>query len=131
MPGFPPTAGWYRSPTLRPVSGLRTAASRAVKEAAALGDRVRAPEPGGVVLVYHRVGGGSASDTDLPRSRFEEQMAWLAGRGVATTIDDALGALGALDEPATAERPDADRVVVTFDDGTADLIDVALPILVR
>jgi peptidoglycan/xylan/chitin deacetylase (PgdA/CDA1 family) len=109
------------------VSGLRTAAGRAIKEAAVLGDRVRRPARGVVVLIYHRVGGGSASQVDLAEAEFDEQMAWLAERGTAVSLDDALARLGGAAPPASS----GDAVVVTFDDGTADLIDVALPVLVR
>ncbi|HKE74826.1 MAG TPA: polysaccharide deacetylase family protein [Acidimicrobiales bacterium] len=106
---------------------VRAVAGRGVKEAAALVDRVRRPGPGVVVLIYHRVGGGSGLEVDLPPGLFDEQMAALAASGAAATLDDALAALAA---PA-AERPAVDPVVVTFDDGTADLVDVALPVLAR
>jgi peptidoglycan/xylan/chitin deacetylase (PgdA/CDA1 family) len=109
------------------VSGLRTAAGRAIKEAAVLGDRVRRPARGVVVLIYHRVGGRSGTEMDLPEPQFDEQMAWLAEQGTAATLDSALGRLGSPEPPAA----NGDAVVVTFDDGTADLIDVALPVLVR
>ncbi|MGH9119718.1 MAG: polysaccharide deacetylase family protein [Acidimicrobiales bacterium] len=108
------------------MTGLRTAAGRAVKEAAALGDLVRSPERGVVVLIYHRVGGGADIEVDLPASLFDEQMAWLVENRLAATIDDALAGLDRSGSP-----PAVDAVVVTFDDGTADLIDLALPILVR
>jgi peptidoglycan/xylan/chitin deacetylase (PgdA/CDA1 family) len=108
---------------------VRTAAGRAVKEAAVLGDRFRPPKRGLVVLIYHRVGGnsgsGSGSEIDLPASLFDEQMTWLAERGLAASLDAAQERLDQGDPPS------ADDVVVTFDDGTADLIDVALPILSR
>ncbi|MGH8773910.1 MAG: polysaccharide deacetylase family protein [Jiangellaceae bacterium] len=103
---------------------LRKVAGRGVKTMAALADRVRTPQRGVVVLLYHRVGARGPSEVDLPAALFDEQMAWLAARGVVATIDDALGTL------SRPEPPPHDPVVVTFDDGTADLADVALPILV-
>jgi peptidoglycan/xylan/chitin deacetylase (PgdA/CDA1 family) len=103
-------------------------AGRSIKEAAALADRVVPPRPGVVVLLYHRVGErSSASEIDLPAAVFDQQMAWLAARGVATDLDAALDETA---EPFDERRP-RHPVVVTFDDGTADLVDVALPILAR
>lgn len=107
---------------------VKALAGRGIKEAAALADRVRSPAPGAVVLIYHRVGGGSGLEIDLPPALFDEQMAALAASGAAATLADALAAVAA---PPGAPRPAVDPVVVTFDDGTADLVDVALPILVR
>jgi peptidoglycan/xylan/chitin deacetylase (PgdA/CDA1 family) len=107
---------------------VKALAGRGIKEAAALADRIRAPAPGVVVLIYHRVGGGSGSEVDLPTSLFDEQMAALAASGAAATLDDALAVLAA---PPGSARPAVDPVVVTFDDGTADMVDVALPVLVR
>jgi peptidoglycan/xylan/chitin deacetylase (PgdA/CDA1 family) len=79
-----------------------------------------------VVLIYHRVGGGSGTEIDLDPGLFDEQMAWLADGGRAVSLDDALDAL---QRPAPPDGPDP--VVVTFDDGTADLAEVALPVLAR
>lgn len=104
---------------------LRSLARRAVKLSAASFDRVRPPGRGVVVLLYHRVGRRSELEIDLPTDLFEAQMAELSARGRLTTLDEALDAL---EEPAPPQR---DPVVVTFDDGTADFADVALPILVR
>jgi peptidoglycan/xylan/chitin deacetylase (PgdA/CDA1 family) len=79
-----------------------------------------------VVLCYHRVGErSSAHEIDLPEASFDEQMARVAEGSAAATLDEAMVALEANVLPAQ------DRVVVTFDDGTADFVDVALPILVR
>lgn len=86
-------------------------------------DCVRPPRPGVVVLAYHRVGGGSGLEIDLDPSRFDEQMAWLAGAARVTSLDRAVDELGRDGGPPT--------VVVTFDDGTADFVEHALPILVR
>ncbi|HET9610082.1 MAG TPA: polysaccharide deacetylase family protein [Acidimicrobiales bacterium] len=131
----------------------RSLALRAIKTVAAAGDRVRPPSPGVVVLIYHRVGGGSGTEVDLSPTAFDEQMAWLAASGRVIGLDAAVDLL----DPASGTdgsgdnrrgdggsgRGDAapgagagrtapdDPVVVTFDDGTADLADVATPILVR
>ena len=111
-------------------------ALRAMKTLAAAGDRVRPPTPGVVVLIYHRVGGGSGTEVDLPAQAFDEQMAWLAASGRVVSLDDAVdrlvaggdgnGDLGDHGDGA-ADGP----IVVTFDDGTADLAEVATPILVH
>ena len=105
-------------------------ALRAMKTVAAAGDRVRPPAPGVVVLIYHRVGGGSGTEVDLSAEAFDEQMAWLAASGRAVSLDEAVGLLRSGEGPSPGGPP-GDPVVVTFDDGTADLADVATPILVR
>lgn len=94
-----------------------------VKRAAVGADRLRPSRPGVVVLLYHRVGARSGVEVDLPRALFAEQMAAIAGRAV--TLDRALTAL------AGAPPEGADPVVVTFDDGTADFVEEALPVLVE
>ena len=104
---------------------MRARALRALKTSAAAVDRLRTPPRGVVVLIYHRVGGGSGLELDLPRDRFAEQMAVLADSGRVTTLDAALDALAAPEPPAL------DPVVVTVDDGTADFVDVAVPVLVE
>ncbi len=98
---------------------------RAVKLAAEAADRVRPPAAEGVViLLYHRVGGRATSEMDLPLGLFEEQMGQLAASGAAGTLDDAV-------EHLAGRSPEGPRVVVTFDDGTDDVVDVAVPVLAR
>jgi peptidoglycan/xylan/chitin deacetylase (PgdA/CDA1 family) len=95
-----------------------------VKHTAVLADRVRAPVPGAVILIYHRVGAQADVELDLPQALFREQMQSLANRPGTTTLDDALMAL-----EGSGGGPDP--LVVTFDDGTADFVDEALPVLVE
>jgi peptidoglycan/xylan/chitin deacetylase (PgdA/CDA1 family) len=113
------------------MSGPRAVSVAAVKATSALADRVRRPARGVVILLYHRVGGRSSMSVDLPAALFDEQMAWLAARGAATHLGDALHPLETPDAPAVAGGDEPDPVVVSFDDGTSDLVEVALPILVR
>lgn len=103
------------------------AAKTAVRCAAALHDRLR-PTPAGVtILIYHRVGGRTTLDVDLPTSLFDAQMAFLAERCRVLSLTDAAELLEAGEQPSD-DRP---HVVVTFDDGTADFVDEALPVLER
>jgi peptidoglycan/xylan/chitin deacetylase (PgdA/CDA1 family) len=107
-------------------TSFRSRAQSALKRAAGATDRFLPRAPGIVVLAYHRVGGRSdAREIDLPESRFDEQMACIARWREPVDLDAALVALRTPDDTAR------DRVVVTFDDGTADFVDVALPILER
>lgn len=106
----------------------RRLALRALKAAAAGRDRLHAPGDGVVVLIYHRVGGRAAVEIDLPTALFDEQMAWLASSRRVVTLDRAVELLGDGEPPTSAEHP---PVVVTFDDGTDDLVDEALPVLAR
>ncbi|MET0146654.1 MAG: polysaccharide deacetylase family protein [Ilumatobacteraceae bacterium] len=123
--------------THKAMRSLKRAGNTTVKAAAVAADRVRRPGSGLVVLLYHRVGARTPMAVDLPAALFDEQMAWLAQRDTVT-IDVALDALVASrpDGHSRGDRPDGDGrsdrpIVVTFDDGTADLVDTALPILVR
>ena len=109
-----------------PVPSGRSVLQRSVKAVAAGADVLRRPSPGVVVLIYHRVGGGSGTAVDLAPELFDEQMAVLAGTGSVVTLEAALAELEA--EPTLDAAP---RIVITFDDGTADFVDVALPILER
>ncbi|MEZ5168924.1 MAG: polysaccharide deacetylase family protein [Acidimicrobiales bacterium] len=97
---------------------------RVVKVAAGSLDVIRRPAEGLVVLIYHRVGGRTGVRVDLPGPVFREQMAWLEESGSVVSLDEAVEGL----------RRGVDlrgRVAVTFDDGTADFHDDALPVLVE
>ena len=99
----------------------RAALGRSLKQTSAVVDRLRPPGRGVTVLIYHRVGGRTPVPVDLPAGLFREQMAMLAGRAVS--LDTALEHL------AGTAPVGPDPVVVTFDDGTADIVEEALPIL--
>lgn len=95
-----------------------------VKMTAEAVDVVRRPTDGLVVLIYHRVGARTPVTVDLPTPTFDAQMAQLAEAGTVLALDDAVGRLAAGEDLSG-------RVVVTFDDGTADFVDEALPVLAR
>jgi len=100
-------------------------ARRALKVTAAAVDTVRRPPPGLVVLIYHRVGRRSAIEVDMKRADFAAQMAYLAQETDVVRLSDGLARLG---DPAAPRSP---MVAVTFDDGTADFADEAVPVLVE
>jgi peptidoglycan/xylan/chitin deacetylase (PgdA/CDA1 family) len=98
---------------------------RAMKLTAGAYDLVVPTRPGATILLYHRVGADSASEVDLPEALFRQQVEAVAASGRACTLT---AALSWLNGEGALERP---PVVVTFDDGTSDVIDIALPILVE
>ena len=75
---------------------------------------------GATLLIYHRVGGGSPDERDLAVADFEQQAAELCRYDVVS-LDSAVDRL---------EHGDASpSVVLTFDDGFADVYEHAWPIL--
>lgn len=78
------------------------------------------PSTGATVLIYHRVGGGSADERDVATASFVAQLEILRGQDVVS-IDAALDRLDAADRRPT--------VVLTFDDGFGDLYAHAWPLL--
>jgi peptidoglycan/xylan/chitin deacetylase (PgdA/CDA1 family) len=102
----------------------RRVAQEALKHTAAAVDRIAPPPRGAVVLIYHRVGRRTQLEIDMPSGLFDEQIAALAESNRAATLDAAL-------EAVRGPAPGIDPVVVTFDDGTRDFVDDALPLLVH
>ena len=100
--------------------------ARTVKNLAATADRVRGP--GRASSSSSTTGSAAArvSRSTCPPTLFAAQMELARGSGRVVTLDDALAALAAPSAP-----PGRDPVVVTFDDGTADFVEHALPILER
>ena len=75
---------------------------------------------GATILIYHRVGGGSGDERDMSVASFANQLDALGGHDVVG-LDEALDRLDAGDR-----RP---AVVLTFDDGFADMHANAWPFL--
>lgn len=113
------------------MSGLRHRSARAARGglrlAARAGDALVPPPRGVVVLSYHQVGAPRAGAVNLDPAAFDDQMAMLAAERDAGRVVDLDRAVAALAAPA----PPRDLVAVTFDDGTADFVDHAVPVLVR
>jgi peptidoglycan/xylan/chitin deacetylase (PgdA/CDA1 family) len=96
-----------------------SSARRSLKSALARPHRPRATG-GTSILIYHRVGGGTPDERDLSLADFEAQLEVLREHRVVS-LDTALDELDAGDD-----RP---KVVLTFDDGFADVHDPAWPLL--
>jgi peptidoglycan/xylan/chitin deacetylase (PgdA/CDA1 family) len=96
------------------------------KQALALGDRLRKAPPGVTVLIYHRVGGGTAGEVDVEVDAFRCQLAQLREHHSVLSLDAGAELL------ATRSRGVRERhVVLTFDDGTADFCEHVVPALVE
>ncbi len=83
---------------------------------------------GVVILIYHCVGRRTEIEVDLPTALFEQQIEALAESSRVVSLDSSLVLLKA---PSTSPDPRLNPIVVTFDDGTEDFAEVALPILQR
>lgn len=108
-------------------SVAQRAGRRVLKRTAAVLDLVRRPQRGVVFLCYHRVGRRTSSRVDLPNWLFDEQMARLTAGFEVVDISGGLTALSSSADAASSKHP----VAVTFDDGTVDFVEEALPLLVR
>jgi peptidoglycan/xylan/chitin deacetylase (PgdA/CDA1 family) len=85
----------------------------------------RERRPGLVILIYHRVAGGTDSDIDLPAALFDAQMGHIRERYTPIPLD---AVLDSAPPPPTDGR---DLVAVTFDDGYRELYDHVMPVLER
>jgi peptidoglycan/xylan/chitin deacetylase (PgdA/CDA1 family) len=101
------------------------AARTLLKVAASALDGLRRPAPGLVVLIYHRVGRRTPIEVDLPLMLFEEQIRFLTEQCHVVTLDEGLRLIASPDDASGTV------VAVTFDDGTADFVELALPVLER
>jgi peptidoglycan/xylan/chitin deacetylase (PgdA/CDA1 family) len=102
-----------------------------LKVTASAVDAVRRPGAGVVVLAFHQVDGPRASEVNLPGRLFEEQMAIVAEQADVIALGQAVDELAAADGAGSAPPDGRRRVVLTFDDGTADFVEHALPVVAR
>lgn len=77
---------------------------------------------GATLLIHHRVGGGTGDELDLPVEALEAQLDLLVVEG-----HEVLSLTGALDRLDAGDA--APSVVLTFDDGFADVFTQAWPLL--
>ena len=94
--------------------------SRAALKAGLSRVRGDAPAQGATLLIYHRIGGGTRDELDLPVTSFVRQLEQLEAHDVVA-IDTALDRLDAGDARTS--------VVLTFDDGFDDVHENAWPLL--
>jgi peptidoglycan/xylan/chitin deacetylase (PgdA/CDA1 family) len=121
-----------------------------VQRTATIADRIMAPPDGITILIYHRVGGGTDSEVDLPVEQFDRQLAYLAEHHRVISLDEAVteltagiasgwaaaagsgGSDGSDGSDGSGNAEDRRRaVVITFDDGTDDFTEHAVPALQR
>ncbi len=101
----------------------RAAAKAAITSCAAAFDAIRQPAAGITILIYHRVGAGRGGEMDLAPAEFERQLDHLIETTRVISLDEAAVELAST---STSTWP---AVVLTFDDGSADWIDVVAPML--
>lgn len=102
---------------------VRRVALGASKALSAAADSLRPRPRGVVILLYHRVGGTRPVQLDLATELFARQIDAIGSHGAVVDLSSALDVLEHEQSPAV------DPVVVTFDDGTVDFTDAALPVL--
>ena len=106
------------------IADVRLPVQQLVKWVASVADAVRRPQ-GLVVLIYHRVGARTPVSVDLPRPLFAAQLGELTAGWEPVNLDHAADLLA-----GSAVPPGSPPVCLTFDDGTADFVEEALPELV-
>ncbi|MEM9514905.1 MAG: polysaccharide deacetylase family protein [Actinomycetota bacterium] len=94
-----------------------------VKQVLGAADRLTPTRPGVTVLIYHRIGGDSGGEVDLDVDDFRRQLEHLAEHHDVVTLHDAIAQLG--------NGHEGSSVVITFDDGTSDFVEHAVPALVE
>ena len=97
--------------------------SAAVRLLTAVDGRVGG-QAGTNVLIYHTVGVGDGGAVDVARDDFRDQLAHLAEHHRVLSLADAVDELKSSADPA-------DAIVITFDDGTVDFVEHAVPALVE
>lgn len=97
---------------------------RALKATSRVADVVHPPTPGVTVLIYHRVGASTGGQMNLRPDDFERQLEWLTATQRVIDLDTAV-------DEITGRGPATPAVALTFDDGTADWVDVVAPLLAR
>jgi len=85
----------------------------------------RERRPGITILVYHRVGGGTEAQLDLPVQLFEWHLSYLKTHHRVIGLDRVVE----MADGRTA--PGHDTVAITFDDGYEDVYRHAFPLLLR
>ena len=99
--------------------GPRTAAQRLIS----VGDRLLPMPTGVTVLIYHTVGADDGGAVDVEIDEFRGQLEHLAEHHRVISLGAAAAELASDGDPV-------DGVVITFDDGTADFVEHAVPALV-
>ncbi|OFX28722.1 MAG: hypothetical protein A2Z07_04150 [Armatimonadetes bacterium RBG_16_67_12] len=87
----------------------------------------RGRRPGVVVLLYHRVGGGTRSDIDMPVDLFERQIRYLRRYYLLVSLDE----VAKIPSRKGLEHASRDMMAVTFDDAFSDTYKLVYPVLRR
>ncbi|NND01357.1 MAG: polysaccharide deacetylase family protein [Acidimicrobiia bacterium] len=92
-----------------------------VKTLALAADPFLGRTPGPRILIYHQVGTNLGREMEVSARSFVGQLDWIERHGTVVGLEEAV---------ARRDDPDAQGLfALTFDDGFADVFDVAFPIL--